>query len=141
MIYLHTSVLAASLMIEPASRRVCAWQEAHWPGKLLVSDWCITEIASVLALKSRMLGMIPAERRRVQAMFDQLLAETYTVVPVTSVHFRAAARLLQKPGLRLRAKDALHLAVAAEHGATVGTLDPRMVEAGPVLGVAVELVA
>ncbi len=42
---------------------------------------------------------------------------------------------MDQQGLGLRAGDALHLAVAAEHGATLWTLDVRMAEAGPVLGV------
>ena len=43
--------------------------------------------------------------------------------------------------LGLRAGDALHLATASEHGATVHTLDRRLAEAGPVLGVPTRLLA
>jgi predicted nucleic acid-binding protein len=32
------------------------------------------------------------------------------------------------------AGDALHLATASEHGASVHTLDPRLAQAGPLLG-------
>jgi uncharacterized protein len=41
----------------------------------------------------------------------------------------------------LRAGDALHLATASEQGATVHTLDQRLAEAGPVLGVPTQLLA
>jgi len=34
-----------------------------------------------------------------------------------------------------RAADALHLAICADHGATLCTLDRRLGEAGPALGV------
>jgi hypothetical protein len=47
---------------------------------------------------------------------------------------------VDQQGLGLRAGDALHLAVAAEHGATLWTLDVRLAEAGPVLGVATGVV-
>ena len=35
----------------------------------------------------------------------------------------------------MRAGDALHLAICADHGATLCTLDRRLAEAGPALGV------
>ena len=38
-------------------------------------------------------------------------------------------------------RGALHLATASEHGATVHTLDQRLAEAGPVLGVPTQLLA
>ena len=43
----------------------------------------------------------------------------------------------QEPSTRwgLRAGDALHLAICADHGATLCTLDRRLSEAGPALGV------
>ena len=34
-----------------------------------------------------------------------------------------------------RAADALHLAICADHGATLCTLDRRLADAGPALGV------
>jgi len=37
--------------------------------------------------------------------------------------------------LALRAGDALHLAICADHGATLCTLDRRLSEAGSTLGV------
>jgi predicted nucleic acid-binding protein len=43
------------------------------------------------------------------------------------------------PALGLRAGDALHLAIASQHGATVYTLDQRIAEAGPALGVSAQL--
>jgi len=60
---------------------------------------------------------------------------------VTGGHFRAAAKFLDQHALGLRAGDALHLATASEHGATLYTLDQRLAEAGPVLGVPTQLLA
>ena len=57
------------------------------------------------------------------------------------MHFRAAAKFVDQHGLGLRAGDALHLATASEHGATVHTLDLRLAEAGPALGVPTQLLA
>src|SRR3546814_18428066 len=72
-------------------------------------------------------------------MFNKLVAESFTVLPVTGGQFRAAARFADQHALGLRAGDALHLAVASEHGATVHTLDQRLVAAGPALGVPARL--
>ncbi|MBM3651066.1 MAG: type II toxin-antitoxin system VapC family toxin, partial [Alphaproteobacteria bacterium] len=39
------------------------------------------------------------------------------------------------------AGDALHLATASDHGPTVHTLDRRLADAGPLLGVSTRLLA
>jgi predicted nucleic acid-binding protein len=74
-------------------------------------------------------------------MFNKLVAESFTVLSVTGGHFRAAAKFVDQHTLGLRAGDALHLATASERGATVHTLDQRLAEAGPALGIATKLVA
>jgi predicted nucleic acid-binding protein len=51
------------------------------------------------------------------------------------VQFRTAARFTDQHLLELRAGGALHLAVCADHGATLCTLDRRLGDAGPVLGI------
>jgi predicted nucleic acid-binding protein len=74
-------------------------------------------------------------------MFNKLVAESFTVLGVTGGQFRTAAKFADQHALGLRAGDALHLAVASEHGATVHTLDRRLAEAGPALGVPAQLLA
>jgi predicted nucleic acid-binding protein len=87
-------------------------------------------------------GQISLEQRAAMlAMFNKLVAESLTVLGVRGGHFRAAARFADQHALGLRADDALHLAIASEHGATVHTLDQRLAEAGPALGVPAELLA
>ena len=72
-------------------------------------------------------------------MFNKLVAESFILLPVTGGHFRTAAKFADQHTLALRAGDALHLATASEHGATVHTLDKKLAEAGPVLGVPTQL--
>ncbi len=92
-----------------------------------------------MAIKLRA-GQIDLEQRAAAlAIFNKLGAESLTVLPVTGGQFRAAARFADQHTLGLRAGDALHLAVASEHGATVHTLDRRLAEAGPALGVPTRL--
>ncbi|WP_367187042.1 PIN domain-containing protein [Neomegalonema sp.] len=50
------------------------------------------------------------------------------MLPVETAGFAAAARFSDQYALGLRAGEALHLAIAAETGATLVSLDKRLVE-------------
>jgi len=75
----------------------------------------------------------------VETAFRQLAAASFITVPVEQRHFTAASDLARRVN-GLRAGDALHLAIASDYGATVGTLDKGMAKAAAELGVAVELI-
>lgn len=94
-----------------------------------------------MAIKLRTGQIDLGQRAAALAMFDKLVTESFTVLTVTAAHFRAAAKFVDQQALGLRAGDALHLATASEHGATVHTLDRRLAEAGPPLGVPTQLLA
>ena len=74
-------------------------------------------------------------------MFNRLVAESFTVLSMKSRHFQVASRFADPHGLGVRAGDALHLAAASDHGAILHTLDARLAEAGPAIGVATRLFA
>ena len=127
--YLDTSVLVAALGNEQHTTAIQDWLSDRQAGELNISDWVITEFSSALALKLRS-GQWQAEHRsECLATFARLVEQSLTVVPVSSANFRSAARLADQHQSGLRAGDALHLAVCAEHGMRLVTLDNTMAAA------------
>ncbi len=132
--YLDTSVLIASFVIEAATDRVQAWfRDNDQP--LAISDWSIAEFASGLAKKSRMEVVDPSERNEAELGFAAFCEESAAILTVSRASFRRAAELVRSSEHPLRSPDALHLAIAAEQGATLVTLDGVQGKAGFAVGI------
>jgi predicted nucleic acid-binding protein len=135
MLYLDTSLLVAALTNEAETERIQGWLGRQAEDDLAISDWVVTEFSSALSIKLRAGHIEPAHRADALAMFVRLTTDNFLVVPVSRLQFRTAARFADQHLLSLRAGAALHLAVCADHGATLCTLDRRLSDAGPVLGI------
>ena len=139
MLYVDTSVLVAALTREPRTSEMQDWLAAQPAGQLAVSDWVLTEFSAALSVKVRMGQLSSTDRAEVLAVFAELVEGSFEVLPVSRLDFRTAARFADQHVTGLRAGDALHLAVARNHGKRIRALDRRLVAAAEALGVSAML--
>ena len=138
--YLDSAVLVAALANESMAEPVREWLDLHREGQLAISNWVVTEVSSALSIKVRTGAIDVFQRAAALAAFRRMVASSLLLLPVSQSAFVAAAAFADRHELNLRAGDALHLAIAAEHGATVYTLDRRMARAGPELQIPTHLI-
>lgn len=126
MIYLDTSVAVSLLVPEPRTADVKAWFGGL--NEIPVSgDWLLTEFDSAVSIKLRAGELVESDAKIVRKEFEKLTMSGLRIVPVSRTAFGSAADLAKQHTHRLRAGDALHLAVAREIGAqSVATLDSVM---------------
>ena len=108
-------------------------------GSFAISGWVRTEVASALAQKLRTGELDLLARSRAEQGWQKLLPSLVDLaVPVEA--WNLAAQFVRQHELRLRASDALHLAVASLGHHSVATLDHGMIKAALELGIVVEYV-
>lgn len=108
--------------------------------QFVVSDWVVTEFSAAISVKLRRRQIAPEHQAAALAKFSEFCTDSTPILPVSREHFLAAAGFADRYASGLRAGDALHLAIAAAHDAPLCTLDRRLGEVGPALGVATILV-
>jgi predicted nucleic acid-binding protein len=96
----------------------------------------VAAFASALSVKIRTNQLSVEGRAKAAGLFRGLMADSLTTVPFKCDHFWIAARFADQYELGLRSGDALHIAVAADQGATICTLNKRFATAVTALGVA-----
>lgn len=137
--YVDTSILVAALTREAETARMQKWLAAQRPGAMTISVWVATEFSAALSVKLRTREIEASHRADALAAFAALCADSLVVLAASGVNFRTAALFADQSQLGLRAGDALHLAICAEHGAELCTLDRRLSGAGSALGVKTKL--
>lgn len=137
MLYVDTSVLVSALTKETDTALSQVWLARQETSELTISDWTTTEFASALSMKLRTGALSADHRAAALSAFTSLCVESLRTLPVEREDFRAAARFADQSELTLRAGDALHLAICANRGASLCTLDRRLAEAAPRVGVPV----
>lgn len=134
MIYIDTSALVPVFIREPKSETVVTWI-ASAGERLAVSEWSLVEFASAAAIKVRS-GQVAASLAKQATARVRAFAHAHCRVAVPGrEEFRRAAELAGDDNLKLRAGDALHLAIAASLSARgILCLDDAMTESARLLG-------
>ena len=137
MIYCDTSLVVSAITEEPATVEARRWFREHGEAGLCASLWTDTEVASGLAQKQRA-GKLDRVQHVALLVHWRRLMDSWRVLTVEARHFAEAADLT---ALGLRAGDALHLAIAADHRAAMATRDRELARAAASLGLGVHELA
>lgn len=136
MLYFDTSFLAPLILEESTSTKIEAFFARLPAGELCVSHWTRVEFASLIAREVRMGGLAEPDAQLVIGQFDELVTESFQVLVPAVADYELAKSTIQHFATKLRAGDALHLAIASNHGAkTLYTLDAGLLNAARLLKV------
>jgi predicted nucleic acid-binding protein len=134
MVYIDTSALVPLFIREPNSVAVIDWLESS-SERLAISEWTLVEFASATAIKRRSAQATANLVKQATKRMYEFVQEHCTVAIPGRENFRRAAELASDQRLKLRAGDALHLAIAESLNAEVILcLDQAMIESAKLLG-------
>jgi len=119
MIYLDTSFLTPLFRTEPVSERIGHFLAAVPTGTLAISLWTRVEFASVMARDVRMKAINETTAHRLIEEFDALVDDSLHVLIPATADFYLARDFVAEFATRLRGPDALHMAIARNHGMEV----------------------
>lgn len=130
MLYFDTSFMVPYFLPEAASPRVEAFLRRLETG-LAVSQWTWTEFISAVGIKYRTGQITLKDAEAATSRFEEVMAAYFHILVPREKDFIVAAQYLRRWELGLRAGDALHLALAANHRVEqLYSLDARMISAG-----------
>ena len=131
--WLDASVLVALITREPTSRQIDhLLDHSESP---MVSDFCIAECSSAIARLVRIGTRTTDEADELFRDLDDWVATASNFVAVDQGDVSMATDFTRRPGVTLRAPDAIHIAAAQRVGATLLTLDNGMARAAAEIGV------
>jgi hypothetical protein len=134
MIYVDTSAFVPMFIREPRSESVVAWLESS-SERLAISEWTLVEFASAAAMKIRALQAEVALVTKATTRAHEFARNYCTVAIPGREEYRRAAEITGDHSLKLRAGDALHLAIASSLDVqAVLCFDEAMIESAKALG-------
>ena len=140
MLYFDTSFLVPLILPEATSDKIAAFVRRLPAEDFAGSHWTRVEFSSLIAREVRMGGLDVEAAVRADARFEAMVTESFLVLLPNADDFALAKRYLGQFETRLRAGDALHLAVAKNHRAEViYTLDKTLLEASEILDLPVSI--
>lgn len=134
--YADASILVPLFVEDPFAERALQFVELRRPA-ILVSDFAAAEFASALARRVRMRELSQDAARAAFDTFDAWAGYRGLRPQTTTADVAAAEAFLRRLDLNLRTPDALNIAIAKRHGATLATFDDRMADAAQALGLEV----
>mgnify|MGYP001365226059 CR=1 FL=1 len=138
MFYCDTSFLTPAFRKEASSNSIQRFLQQQTAGELAISHWVRVEFSSVLARDVRMGIMEGQAAIELDAQFELAVARSFSVILPDRNDFDLCKHYLGQFDTGLRGGDAMHLAVAANHGAQmIYTLDKKLLRAGKMLGLPV----
>lgn len=134
MIYVDTSALVPAFIREPKSDAILAWLESSGQ-RLVISEWSLTEFSSAAAIKVRTGEVAAALAKQARTRFLDFAENHCSIAVPQRAEFRRAAELAGDVSLKLRAGDALHLAIAeASKAEGILCLDETMAAGAKTIG-------
>jgi hypothetical protein len=131
--YVDTSVVVSFFIQDDHALKARAWAASG--ARIVLSDWTRTEFTSALSHQVRLGALTEPEREAAESVFDRWVSRM-VVLEVERERFEDARRLM-RAHRRLRAPDALHLAIAVSSGLALATADQDMKAAARLEGLAV----
>lgn len=116
MIYIDTSALVPIFIRESSSEAVLSWLESAGE-RLAISEWGLLEFASAATIKLRRGEITASVLKQVGNRVQKFAEEACILVTPGRDEFRRARELVLDATPKLRAGDALHLAIAESVGA------------------------
>lgn len=136
MLYFDTSFLAPLILEEATSAKIEAFFAKLPVGELYVSHWTRVEFASLIAREVRMGGLAESDALLAIGQFDEMMTESFQILAPGVADYELAKAYIQYFATKLRAGDALHLAIASNNGAKMFyTLDDGLLNAAKLMKV------
>ncbi|NWO05992.1 MAG: type II toxin-antitoxin system VapC family toxin [Alteromonadaceae bacterium] len=135
MLYFDTSAILPYYRQEPASDRVQSLLVSQ-NQPVLISHLTEVEVSSALARWVRMGELTEPQANRVEsAFYDDVSHGRFLLTPVESSFYRRASHWIATRKTSLRTLDALHLACAEHHQATLISEDDALITAALFFGI------